>query len=156
MELSWEQNIRTVQESLESLNLVEVSVSYHAWTDSTINLQWLSQMPRTWTTFVANRVSEIQETLPREKWKHVESSSNPADLSSRGMDVDQLIRSELWWHGPKFLKESTDKWPEQPDLSGNPPEQRLQPSALTAILSSDGIFNLERFSKFSSFQYCNE
>ena len=43
----------------------EIHFKSHAWTDSTIVLQWLAQLPRTWNTFVANRVSQIQETLPR-------------------------------------------------------------------------------------------
>ena len=54
------------------------------WTDSTITLQWLSQLPRTWTTFVANRVSYIQEIIKRDSWNHVPTNDNPADLASRG------------------------------------------------------------------------
>ena len=38
-------------------------------TDSTIVLLWLAQLPRTWTTVVANRVSEVQ-VLPGSNWNH--------------------------------------------------------------------------------------
>ena len=31
------------------------------WTDYTVVLHWLAQLARTWTTFVANRVAEVQE-----------------------------------------------------------------------------------------------
>ena len=85
--------IKTVIESLQSLTITIDSV--HAWTDSTIVLQWLNQLPRTWATFVANRVSEIQDFLPRNKWNHVPSQNNPADLSSRGADVRDLLQSKL-------------------------------------------------------------
>ena len=37
-----------------------------SWSDSIIVLKWLAQLHRKWTTFEANRVSQIQETLPRE------------------------------------------------------------------------------------------
>ena len=86
--------IKTVIESLQSLTTTIDSV--HAWTDSTIVLQWLNQFPRTWATFVANRVSEIQDFLPRNNWNHVPSQNNPADLSSRGADVRDLLQSKLW------------------------------------------------------------
>ena len=69
------------------------------WTDSTIFLQWLAQVPRTWTCFVANRVSEIQQSLPRANWNYVKSSANPADCESRGSLVKNLIESQLWWFG---------------------------------------------------------
>ena len=74
--------IKTVIESLQSLAISIDSV--HAWTESTIVLQWLNQLLRTWATFVENRVSEIQDFLPKNRWNHVPSQNNPADLSARG------------------------------------------------------------------------
>ena len=62
---------KSVHSILRKTNL---KITSHAWTDSTIVLQWLAQLPRTWNTFVANRVSQIQETLPRSDWKPSKSS----------------------------------------------------------------------------------
>ena len=59
-----------------------------AWTDSTVVLQLLAELPRKWKTFVANRVSEIKETMPRENWKNVPTKENPADIASRGTRVN--------------------------------------------------------------------
>ncbi len=85
---------------MKILDVTGFDISLHAWTDSTIVLQWLSQLPKTWTTFVANRVSQIQSTLPRSKWRHVPSLENPADLASRGCKTSELTRQSLWWNGP--------------------------------------------------------
>ncbi len=77
-------------------------------------LQWLSNLPGRWQTFVANRVAQIQEILPREGWLHVPTEQNPADLVSRGMPVADLLASELWWNGPSSLLERVICIPVQP------------------------------------------
>ncbi|XP_062703696.1 uncharacterized protein LOC134286141 [Aedes albopictus] len=53
------------------------------WSDSTIVLQWLKAPPRTWKTFVANRIAEIQATTVGSHWQHVAGKENPADMVSR-------------------------------------------------------------------------
>ena len=86
------------------------------WTDSTIVLQWLAQLPRTWTNFVANRISEIQQVLPRENCNHVKSNFNLAGCASRGTLVKTLIESRLWWYGPGWLSKPESAWPQPPTL----------------------------------------
>ena len=80
-----------------------------AWTDSTIVLNWLAKLPRVWNTFVANRVSNIQETLPRKNWDYVPTNENPADVASRGTTVSELLDNELWWNGPSWLSDDIEK-----------------------------------------------
>lgn len=74
-----------------------------AWTDSTVVLAWLNKHPSTWKTFVANRVSEIHNSLESSQWSHVPTSQNPADCASRGVQPTGLARHELWKNGPRFL-----------------------------------------------------
>lgn len=71
--------------------------------DATIVLSWLQSYPARWDTFVANRVSKIQDILPASQWSHVQSSENPADCASRGISPSELASHSLWWHGPSFL-----------------------------------------------------
>ncbi|KAJ8723487.1 hypothetical protein PYW08_003399 [Mythimna loreyi] len=78
----------------------------YAWTDSTIVLAWLSGDPHKWKTFVANRVVEIAENVNNNRWFHVSSECNPADIGSRGMLLVDLKRSDLWWKGPAWLSET--------------------------------------------------
>nr|CAI5851199.1 unnamed protein product [Callosobruchus analis] len=40
----------------------------YLWTDSTIVLSWVAAPPKTWKTFVANRVAEIQTKLMQHFW----------------------------------------------------------------------------------------
>ncbi|GFU78586.1 integrase catalytic domain-containing protein [Trichonephila clavipes] len=46
------------------------------------------------------RVAEIQALSKDYHWKHVSSKNNPADLISRGCNVDELLKNEMWFSGP--------------------------------------------------------
>ncbi|EAL58245.1 SD27140p [Wolbachia endosymbiont of Drosophila ananassae] len=83
-------------------------IQVYAWCDSTIVLAWLSYPPSKMKTFVANRTSEILETLPRHAWHHVSSKENPADCASRGMMATQLMEFHLWWNGPTWLHDEDE------------------------------------------------
>ncbi|OXA46198.1 Gag-Pol polyprotein [Folsomia candida] len=78
--------------------------SVSAWTDSTVTLAWIKSNPSRWKTFVANRVTRIQDKVPLESWSHVRGDDNPADCPSRGIKCDELIHHPLWWNGPSWLK----------------------------------------------------
>ena len=113
-------------------------MSFHAWTDSTIVIHLLSRLPKTWKTFVQNRVSEIQKILPRSEWSHVPSEENPADLASRGCSANILIQSTLWWSGPPSLAAPATTWPDMKIDVPDPPEvnktvQQLQISVTTNL-----------------------
>ena len=85
------------------------------WSDSTITLSWILTEPYKLKTFIANRVSKIQTIKKKHNitWKHVSSSDNPADLVSRGMSSEQYSSCQLWWHGPSYLLEQQNMWPEK-------------------------------------------
>ncbi|GFW19113.1 DUF1758 domain-containing protein [Trichonephila clavipes] len=70
------------------------------WTDSTIALAWIKTEPHKLKTFVSNRVAEIQALSKDYHWKHVSSKNNPDDLISRGCNVDELLKNEMWFSGP--------------------------------------------------------
>ncbi|XP_070510435.1 uncharacterized protein [Cardiocondyla obscurior] len=80
----------------------------HAWSDSTNVLAWLAGEASRQKIFVANRTAEIQAALPACHWHHVDGIENPADLISRGVCVDMLCRSELWWSGPEWLSRAAE------------------------------------------------
>ena len=94
-------------------NLLEKELKLHnvqkfLWTDSTCNLQWLTST-KPMPVFVKNRVKELQTT--NYTFKHVPGCMNPADLTTRGATVPELVSSALWWHGPSWLSCDVDKWP---------------------------------------------
>ena len=100
--------------------VLEVPLSHvHAWTDSTIVLNWLDGSPKRFKTYVGNRISTIIDLMPPDKWKHVRGLDNPADCASRGLNPSELLQHPLWWNGPTWLKRSPADWPKQSTLPSN-------------------------------------
>ncbi|GFW35550.1 integrase catalytic domain-containing protein [Trichonephila clavipes] len=77
-------------------------------TDSTIALAWLNTPANCLKTFVANRVTKVQELTEGFQWNHVPSVLNPAVLVSRGLRPCDLPNLRLSWHGPQFLEKDSD------------------------------------------------
>ncbi|XP_055944621.1 uncharacterized protein LOC129975584 [Argiope bruennichi] len=71
-----------------------------------IVLSWIRKEPFLLKTFVANRVTQIQDLTYIEDWRYVPSNENPADLISRGLDPYKLHHCKLWFKGPSFLRSS--------------------------------------------------
>ena len=95
---------KKVSESLKlNIDLIK------CYTDSTIVLAWIRNEPRVLKTFVANRVSEIQQLTVPQQWHHINTADNVADILSRGSDVNKLLQNNDWWKGPRFLQ--TDELP---------------------------------------------
>ncbi|KAL0896002.1 hypothetical protein ABMA27_011992 [Loxostege sticticalis] len=89
----------------------------YAWSDSSVALSWIKSCPSKWKTFVANRVSHIQDIVAPDRWRHVSTHSNPADVGSRGSLPADLVVDGIWWQGPSWLAEPEEKWPTTPSLS---------------------------------------
>ena len=65
----------------------------YAWSDSTIVLCWLNMPPERLSTYVGNRVGDTLARIPSSHWRHVPTSSNPADLASRRVSPRELVES---------------------------------------------------------------
>ncbi|XP_070137161.1 uncharacterized protein [Drosophila bipectinata] len=66
----------------------------YCWTDSTIFFAWLQKPACQWTTFVANRVTKITQFIDVQKWAHVRSEQNPADLASLGVALQDVADNQ--------------------------------------------------------------
>lgn len=119
------------------------------WTDSTIVLHWLRSPSYEWNTFVANRVSMVQEVGKGYRWLHVKGSDNPADIVSRGALPKEMITSVLWFHGPSWLGLSDEKW-KLTKLLDPPDEGNLERKrkVLVAVSKERTEEWAERFSQF--------
>lgn len=80
------------------------------WSDSMNVLWWIRSPSRKYQSFVANRIGEIQTSTNPNKWQHVPSEQNPADLLTREEAVATLVTMEKWWHGPRFLEGDETGW----------------------------------------------
>ena len=53
-----------------------------------------------WAPFIENRVSVIRKAKLVDKFRYINTFSNPADLLTRGLTFEKLSTSKLWWNGP--------------------------------------------------------
>ncbi|XP_052771184.1 uncharacterized protein LOC128210870 [Mya arenaria] len=108
---------------------IEIDMSHVTfWSDSMNVLWWIRGQSRRYKPFVANRVGEIHEKSSPNQLRYVPSSENPADIVSRGMSVDSLVESKMWWQGPGFLKDSVECWPKNPVVKGSDVDVEMKKS----------------------------
>ena len=69
---------------------------------STVALDWIRSQNKDWKQFVQNRVNSIRKLVAAEHWRHCPGTENPADIPSRGLDLSNTTRRQLWLHGPKL------------------------------------------------------
>ena len=125
-----------------------------------IVLQWLAQLPRTWTSFVDNRISEIQQIFSRANWNHVKSNSNPADCASRGTLVKDLIDTSLWWHGPDWLSQPESTWPQPSSTVNEENKQQIESekkhkrfeTVASAVIAHQPWIDISRYSSLWKLQ----
>lgn len=86
-------------------------VEYWLFVDSSPVLYWIRKSPSNLKTYVAHRVSDIQERTDIRRWKYVNTKENPADLLSRGVRPRDLVANNLWLHGPAWLSQPMQNWP---------------------------------------------
>lgn len=116
------------------------------WCDSTITLAWIKSSSGKWKTFVANRVSEIQDLTDIQDWHYVCSKENPADLLTRGIEAKGMLNNKLWWKGPDWLSNDDFKCKFISDINlTNIPEQRIVVHTTINVNQ-----NQELFTRFSS------
>ena len=104
--------MKTINESLEKAMKIKLKCFY--WVDSNVALCWIKN-ERVWKQYVQNRVNEIRKLSSLDDWRFCPGAVNPADLPSRGLNANELIKSEVWMKGPQFLKEDKSKWPKIPN-----------------------------------------
>ena len=135
------QLLRNMSEALEIDDIF-------AWTDNTIVLNWLAKLPRVWNTFVANRVSNIQEIVPRKHWDHVPTNENPADVASRGTTVSELLENELWWNGPSWLSSDVQNWPHYRPTNEEVPE-KCESKQVSTVALKPPLIEIAQYSSFT-------
>ena len=120
----------------------------HLWSDSTLALQWINSPSYTLKTFEANRVAEIQTLTDQKSWRHVPTQFNPADLISRGQTPHEFLNLKFWQHGPEWLLQEEDSWPEFQFHKGDNPGKRKNLEIQCFKLTASNEWNL--LEKYSS------
>ena len=121
------------------------------WCDSLVTLHWIHSPSRDFKEYVANRVGAIQEATNPTQWRHVPGTLNVADQPTRGVRAKELCENMMWKHGPEFLLQGEEKWPERRvELDSDKEvtnEQRKQWFALMACNIMD-VISPQRFSSW--------
>ena len=120
-------------------------------TDSMISLSWIRNRAKTFKTFVATRVGEIQSNTDPSKWRHISGEHNVADVLSRGLKASELRGS--WQHGPDFLHQPRDEWPDEVKIESNLPDadfdkERRRETVVLAASQTCDVIDYERFSSW--------
>ena len=79
------------------------------FTDSAIARAYINNESKRFKVFVANRMSEIRQHSSFDQWHHSDGKQNPADILSRGCDVEKMPSN--WFYGPHFLSQFLCDWP---------------------------------------------
>ncbi|XP_055623293.1 uncharacterized protein LOC129766719 [Toxorhynchites rutilus septentrionalis] len=119
------------------------------WSDSTVVLCWLRSPSYVWPTYVANRVSQIQEWTKGHRWNHVKGTENPADLVSLGVTPKDFVDLQNWFHGPAWLSLLDQHW-NNPKRYDDPPEDQLERKRiiLTALTHMEPHPLIDRISSY--------
>ena len=125
------------------------------WTDSAVALSWIRSESRSLKPFAANRVSSIQELTDNDQWHHIDGKDNPADLASRGVSVQELLKPDnIWFMGPTMLNREQVEFPTQetrPDQNVvNKERKKVQLNFHTE--NYDDFLNVDDYSKFRVLQ----
>ncbi|XP_043862777.1 uncharacterized protein LOC122756629 [Drosophila santomea] len=118
-------------------------------------LHWNLQHSATLSTFVGNRIAEIQELTSDCHWRHVPTHCNPADILSRGCTITELEQS-IWFEGPEFLGQDHQHWPkdsrDNSDIDMETVQLEKRKSAFAVHTTSNQL--LEGIYKISSHHRC--
>ncbi|CAC5381167.1 unnamed protein product [Mytilus coruscus] len=101
--------VRTNKMILSELE-IPVQRSYF-WTDSMTVLRYIKITTSRFHTFVANRLAVIHEGSNICDCRYINSKLNPADLVSRGVSAEGLLRMDQWIVPPDFLLKAKNEWP---------------------------------------------
>ncbi|UYV78043.1 hypothetical protein LAZ67_15003299 [Cordylochernes scorpioides] len=101
-----------------------------------------------WKKFISHRVMKIQQLTELKYWGHVSGKDNPADCASRGLKPAALIKHELWWQGPSWLK---DDYVERIWENSNSDLQIQKQEEVVAFCHLQTTSVPEYFLKYSSF-----
>ena len=129
--------------------------------DAQVVLSWLiTKKTKVKSKFVRNRILEadsLKEEIKEQSnlpvlFHYVNTSENPADLVTKSLSYTKFLEKlEFWLHGPQWLTNEFDKWPQFPLLSVAP-EQKYQVSTLCNMQNlnkvNTGILNINKYSNY--------
>ena len=95
---------------------------------------------------MSHRTSIILDLFPSSIWRHISTTSNPADHCSRGLSPKELKDCKLWWSGPGWLLLPPENWLKPTPISL---KNVLEIRPVVLSIAPQPVFSL--WNKYSSF-----
>ena len=133
------------QEELNYANLRQ-----YFWTDSNVALGYINNDTKILHGFVANRVQVIRSNTDIKEWRYINTKNNPADHAYRGLNAEQLMKSN-WFSGPAFLweKEILSTVEKIPNIQIGEPDVKATVHATSVKETFSLIDCMSRFSSWT-------
>ena len=124
--------------------VIHPTIKEYFWTDSEVVLGYVNNDAKRFKIFVANRVQLIRENSDVNQWMYVDSRSNPADDTSRGISPSNQEKVNRWLNGPEFLWLDESKWTTHgkkdiPEVDQDDPEVKIKLSVHVTSAGDEGI-----------------
>ena len=110
----------------------------HIWLDSQCVLNWINSH-KALGTFVDSRVKETKADKDI-IFHYISTTENPADIASRGAFTCELRDDRLLWHGPDWLTQPQQIWPEWVGASTDKQKAEIQSEAESEYRKSEVMF----------------
>ena len=120
-------SVQLRQTITEELEYKVDSVTF--WTDSASMLNCINNESKRFHTFKSNRLTTIHNGSSLSEGRYVKGDMNPADDTSKGLKLDQMITNPRWLKDPHFVWQNESCWPTNivvPPLSVEDPEVRKE------------------------------
>ena len=98
---------------INSLSRIKINYVFH-WTDSQNVISWINSQERKFSSFVAHRVSEINDYIDETSnvtVRYVPTKQNPADEATKWTKIIDVTPESTWVSGPNFLMKPEIEWP---------------------------------------------
>ncbi|XP_068708097.1 uncharacterized protein [Montipora capricornis] len=130
----------------EELNYANLKQCF--WTDPKVVLGYINNEAKRFHTFVANRVQTIRSNADPKEWRYIDTSNNPADHASRGLRVEELMKSN-WFSGPSILWERNIPLKEEEILAIQIGDPEVK-TTVRMTSAEDSFSILDSISRYSS------
>lgn len=77
----------------------------YCFCDSKVTLSCINHPIEQLRQFVSNRVEKITSIIRKERWFYIDTKNNPADLATRGISAEILLRDKTWINGPNWSQD---------------------------------------------------
>ena len=123
---------------------IHATIKDYFRTESEVELGYVNNDAKRFKIFVANRVQLIRENSAVNQWIYLESRSNLADDTSRGISPSNQEKINRWLNCPGFLWLDESKWTTHgkkdiPEVDQDDPEVKIKLSVHVTSAGDEGI-----------------